>query len=146
MEWIWIWVAVIAVSLIIEFSTMEMVSLWTAFGGIIALILSALDVGIEIQLIAFFVVSIALLLSLRKVALKYLLKSQNIKVGTDSIIGSTQKLLTEITEDNNGTVKINGITWTTITTNGDKLPAGTVVEIIEVKGNKLIVKKKENKK
>ena len=145
MDWIWIWVAVIAVSLIIEFSTMELVSLWTAIGGIIALILSTLDVPLEFQLVTFFAVSIILLLSLRKIALKYLLKSQNVKVGTDSIIGSTQKLLTEITDDNNGTVKINGITWTTITINGDELPAGTMVEIVEIKGNKLIVKRKENK-
>lgn len=145
MDWIWIWVSVVAVSLIIEFSTMEMVSIWSAIGGVVALILAALNVGIEVQLIVFFAVSIILLLSLRKIALKYLLKNNNAKVGTDLIIGSTHKLLTEITNDNNGTVKINGVTWTAITTTDEELPVGTEVEIIEIKGNKLIVKKKETK-
>ena len=142
MDWIWIWVAVVAASLVIEVATMEMVSLWTASGGLVALLLAALGVGFDIQLIVFFTLSILLLVSLRKLALKYLLKNSKNKVGTDLIIGSTQKLLSEITDDINGTIKINGVTWTAITTTDEKLPAGTVVEILEIKGNKLIVKKK----
>ena len=110
MDWIWIWVAVIAISLIVEFITMDMVSIWTAFGGIVALILSAVDANIEFQLIAFFAVSIVLLLSLRKVSLKYLIKSTNEKIGTDSLIGSSHKLLTPITQESRGSIKINGIT------------------------------------
>ena len=142
MDWIWIWVAVVAASLVIEVATMEMVSLWTAIGGLVALLLAALGVGFDIQLIVFFTLSILLLVSLRKLALKYQLKNSKNKVGTDLIIGSTQKLLSEITDDINGTIKINGVTWTAITTTDEKLPAGTVVEILEIKGNKLIVKKK----
>lgn len=141
MEWIWIWVAVIAVSLIIEFLTMEMVSLWTAIGGILALILSALNVGFEIQLIVFFGVSIILLLSLRKLAIKYLLKNDNQKVGTDRIIGTKTKLLSEITPDNSGTIKVNGVVWSATTNDGEPLAENTVVEIVEIRGNKIIVKK-----
>lgn len=141
MEWIWIWVAVIAVSLIIEFLTMEMVSLWTAIGGILALILSALNVGFEIQLIVFFGVSIILLLSLRKLAIKYLLKNNNQKVGTDRIIGTKTKLLSEITPDNSGTIKVNGVVWSATTNDGEPLAENTVVEIVEIRGNKIIVKK-----
>ena len=146
MDWIWIWVAVVAISLVIEFITMEMVSLWTAVGGVVALILSALDVSIEIQLVAFFAVSIILLLALRKLALKYLLKNNNIKVGTDLIIGSHQRLLTQIDENTLGSVKINGVTWSATTTDGSSLPADTMVEIVEIKGNKLIVKEIKNEK
>lgn len=141
MEWIWIWVAVIAVSLIIEFLTMEMVSLWTAIGGILALILSALNVGFEIQLIVFFGVSIILLLSLRKLAIKYLLKNDNQKVGTDRFIGTKTKLLSEITPDNSGTIKVNGVVWSATTNDGEPLAENTVVEIVEIRGNKIIVKK-----
>ena len=141
MEWIWIWVAVIAVSLIIEFLTMEMVSLWTAIGGILALILSALNVGFEIQLIVFFGVSIILLLSLRKLAIKYLLKNDSQKVGTDRIIGTKTKLLSEITPDNSGTIKVNGVVWSATTNDGEPLAENTVVEIVEIRGNKIIVKK-----
>lgn len=144
MDWIWIWVAVIAVSLVIEFSTMEMVSLWTAIGGAIALLLAALDVNIEIQLVVFFVVSIALLLGLRKIAVKYLLKNNKQKTGTDLLIGTTHKLKKAITSETRGSVKINDLDWSAITENGEELEEGTLVEILKIEGNKLIVKKKEN--
>lgn len=145
MDWIWIWVAVVAVSLIIEFITMEMVSVWTAIGGIVALVLAALDVRFEIQLVVFFAVTIVLLLSLRKVAMKYLLKNNNAKIGTDSIIGSTHKLLTPITEETRGTIKISGITWSVTTADKTELSAETMVEVLRVEGNKLVVKKVKEK-
>ena len=142
MEWIWIWVSVIALSLVVEFATLEMVSIWTALGGICALILATLEVSVEIQLIVFFVVTIVTLLSLRKFAVKYLLKN-TANSGFNSLVGSTHRLLTEITEKTFGTVKINGVVWSAITIDGSELPADTLVEIIEIKGNKLIVKMKE---
>ena len=145
MEWIWVWVAVVSLSLLIEFVTMEMVSIWTTVGGLVALILSALNVNLEIQLIVFFLVTIIMLLSLRKFALKHLLKNNELRIGTSSIIGTTHKLKTAITEDERGTIKINDITWSVTTENGTQLPAETIVEIVKIEGNKLIVKEKENK-
>ena len=139
MDWIWIWVAVVAISLIIEFSTMEMVSIWTAAGGLVSLILAACNVSLEIQLIVFFAVSITLLLSLRKIALKYLIKN-NSKTGADSLIGSKHTLLSDIREDQLGTIKINGVVWNVTTENGTEIVAGNKVEIIAIKGNKFIVK------
>lgn len=144
MDWIWIWVAVVAVSLVVEFTTMEMVSLWTAIGGVVSLILSAFDVRPEIQLVVFFVVSIGLLLALRKVAIKYLLKNNNQKVGTDRIIGSSVKLLTEITPEKDGSVKVNGVIWTATIDGSETIAENTIVEIVEIRGNKFIVRKKEN--
>lgn len=140
MDWIWIWVAVIVLSLVVEFSTLDMVSLWTAIGGVIALILAATGVKLEIQLIVFFVVSIVLLLSLRKIALKYLLKN-NTKTGTDALIGKTFRLLSPITEDEMGTIKINGVVWNVTTENNTEITEGEKVEIVRLQGNKFIVKK-----
>ena len=146
MDWIWIWVAVVAVSLVVEFTTMEMVSLWTAIGGIIALVLAALDVCVEAQLIVFFIISIVLVLTLRKVALKYLLKNSDTKTGTDRIVGNSYKLITSITDDEPGTLKVNDIIWWAKSKDGAPISAGNVVEVVELKGNKLIVKIKEDKK
>ena len=77
---------------------------------------------------------------------KYLLKNNNAKIGTGLIIGSTQRLLTPITKDDLGTIKINGVTWSVTTQDGSPLPADTMVEIVEIKGNKLIVKKNKDEK
>lgn len=142
MAWIWIWLAVIAISLIVEFGTMEMVSLWTACGGFIALILAALKTPLEVQLIVFFAVSIILLLSLRKISLKYLLKnSKDEKFGTDKLVGSTHTLLTNIKDDSMGTIKINGITWNAISEDGSEILAKEKVQVVRLEGNKIIVKK-----
>jgi len=57
MEWmIWVWLGVTAVSLILEFITMEMASIWFVAGGIIGMILAACGVSWEIQLIVFILV------------------------------------------------------------------------------------------
>lgn len=143
MTYIWIWVGIIAVSLIVEFITMEMVSLWTAVGGFISLILSALDVKFEIQLVVFFAISIVLVLTLRKVSLKYLIKKNDLKVGNDRIIGNHYRLLTKITNETSGTIKVGDITWSAISVNGNEIAENTIVEIVEIRGNKLIVKEKE---
>ena len=139
MDWLWIWLAVASVSLILEFCTMEMVSLWTAIGGLIAMILAACGVKLEFQLIVFFATSITLLLSLRKISLKFLQKD-NTKTNSDSLIGTTHTLVSDIKENNMGTITISGVTWNAKTIDNSSIKAGKKVEIIEIKGNKLIVK------
>lgn len=139
---IWIWVGVIVLSLILEFETMEVVSIWFAVGGFIALMLSALNLGLEIQVIAFIVVSAGLLLTLRRWAKNKLLSS-NEPTNLDLIKAQKLKLLSPITKEENGTVKYNGVTWTAQSAEGEVLQEGEFVVVQEIKGNKLIVKKGE---
>ena len=87
-------------------------------------------------------VSLVLLLSLRKIALKILLKNTDTKTNANEVIGKKFKLLTDISEDA-GTIKINDVIWNVVSDNGKPIKKGTVVEIIEIKGNKYIVKKGE---
>ena len=82
---IWIWLGVTVFSLIVEFITFDMASIWFAFGGIIAMILAACGVGLTWQLIVFIVVALTLLLSLRKIALKYLQRGSNFKSNTEGL-------------------------------------------------------------
>ena len=64
----WIWLGVIIVTAIIEFATMEIVSIWFTFGALIPLILSVTKaVSWEIQIIVFVLVSAILIVSLRSV-------------------------------------------------------------------------------
>ena len=80
--WIWIWLGVIAVALLFEFVTMELVSVWLSLGAFIALILAVCGVSLEVQWIVFGAVSILCILLLRKVSLKFLLKNNNEKLLT----------------------------------------------------------------
>ena len=142
--WIYIWLGIVAVSLIVEFITQEFVSLWLAVGGIVALILAACGVSYEIQIIVMIAVSIACILGLRKVTLKFLNKNKD-KTNTDLIIGLKAKLLEEINADNLGSVKINGVVWSCLSETDETIEVGEHVEIIKIEGNKLIVKKVEEK-
>lgn len=144
MFWIWIWLGVLAVSLIVEFITMELVSVWISIGSIVALILACLKVGYEIQIIACVLVSVASILLLRKVALKFLSKSkEKTETNMDTIIGTKVKLLTEINPDTMGTVKVNGIVYSAKTETDETIKKDEYVKIIKIEGNKLIVEKEK---
>ena len=144
--WLWIWVGVVALSMIIEFITFELVSVWFIFGGLISLILAACGVSYVIQIAVFLVVSIALLLGLRKITLKWLTR-KTVKTNTDALVGKTYELIDAITKHSNGSIKINGIVWTATTEDESEIKAGTEVIITSISGNKVIVKKSsENKK
>ena len=141
MEMIWVWLAVVAVSLIVEFFTWDLTSIWFAVAGLVSLILSAID-GINWvwQLGVFIVVSAVLIIFVRQICKKLLLKSDE-KTNVDAFIGKRTKLVTGISDaDHLGTVKFNGITWSALTENGTALESGAEVEIVRVDGNKMIVK------
>ena len=72
--WIYIWLGVVAFSVMIEFLTMEQVSVWFIGGGIVAMILAAVNVDPVIQIVVFIVVSLVLLLSFRRMVMRFLMK------------------------------------------------------------------------
>ena len=144
---IWVWLGIIVFSLIAEFISVSMTSLWFAFGGLVSLILASTGkVDILWQVIVFVLVSLAFLISLRKLALKFLFKKDE-KTNVDALAGKEFFLLTEINEQNAGTLKMDGVVWSCISVNEkETIPEGTKVQIVEVKGNKLVVKKVEEEK
>lgn len=138
----WIWIIVIVATVIIEAFTMEMVSAWFAVGAIIPLILSACNVGSwELHVILFILISAVLILSLRKLTLKFLFKNSNEKTNLDSIIGNTYRMLERTDFETRGSVKINGVVWSVEGENQETIEKDELVEIVKVVGNKLIVKK-----
>ena len=143
MEMLWIWLAVVAASLIIEFISMDMTSIWFAIAGLVCLILAAIGgIGWEIQLIIFIVLSAILLIFVRKFTRKLLLHSDaDDKTNLDKIVGARTKLLSPITNDEKGTLSINGVVWNCVSEDGGEVEEGKVVEVVKVASTKLIVKK-----
>lgn len=140
MIWVYIWLGVVAAAMILEFITMDLVSIWFAIGALVAMILAACGVGYEIQIVVAIIISIACILGLRKVTLKFLNKNKD-KTNMDLIIGVKTKLLTSITKDEMGSIKHNGITYSAITEDDSEINEGEYVIIKEIKGNKMIVEK-----
>ena len=142
--WIWIWLAIIALCVVIEAITMELISCWCIVGGLTALILAICGVSVEIQWIVFGVVSVILLLALRKVVQKFLSKNDT-HTNADAEFGNTAELLTPITKNENGTIKLKGIIWSVATADKSEIEAGSIVKLINLEGNKYIVKKIDEK-
>ena len=140
----WVWLGVIALTLIIELCTMELVSIWFTLGAIIPFILSAIGgIYIELQIAIFVVVSALLIIFVRKYAKKLLLKNMNEKTNLDSIVGKHFRVVEETTFEKNGTVKINDGVWSIMGENQETIEKGSIIEVLRVEGNKLIVKKVE---
>ena len=138
---IWFWLAVVVASIAFELATYDMVAVWFIPSGIICMILEACGVGEIIQIIVFIIISLILMLTLRKAVLKYLTKeNEDSKTGLDAIVGKEYRLLTPIALNKPGTVKVNGSEWNVVTTNEeDEIPEKTLVKVKAIKGNKLIV-------
>lgn len=142
MDWVWIWLGVVVVALILEFVTMELVSVWFAFGGFVSLIMSLTTASVASQWIVFTIISLACILGLRKLSLKLLQKDQDHKVTSKELaIGTITKLLEGISKTKNGLIKVNGVEWTAIAENEEtEIEEGSLIKIVGQRGNKYIVK------
>lgn len=143
MTWLYIWLGVVAVTLVIEFLTLDLVSIWISLGAFFAMILAGCGVRFEIQIAVAIVVSVASLIGLRKVTMKFLSKSKE-KTNIDLVIGTKTKLLSPITKDDMGTIKVNGIVYSAKTEDEHEIKEGEHVIIVKMEGNKFIVKKEKN--
>ena len=145
-NWMWaIWLAIFVIALVIEAVGTDLVSIWFAAGALLALVVGFIP-GVTwwIEIIIFFVVSIATLLCFRPLVHKFL-RRDIINSNIDEMRGKKGLLVEKIDLLHHGVCKINDVSWTAIAQNDkDKIPAGSTVEVLAVSGNKLIVKKVEN--
>ena len=141
----WVWLGVFVVSALVEVITLDLISVWFAFGAIIPFILSVVCPEMYILQISIFVVLSALMiLLLRKFAVKWMFKHSEGKTNINSNEGKSTRLLEDITLDDPGAVKIGDITWSAISDDGNPIKKGQFVEVVKTKGNKLVVKLSKN--
>lgn len=135
-----IWLVLLAVLLVIEALTAGLTTIWFAGGALVAAIAAWLGAGLLVQIVLFLIVSGLLLVFTRPLAVKYLYKDK-IATNANSLIGEKAVVIKDI--DNlaqTGQVRINDVEWTARTADdSQKVPAGAVVEIKEIRGVKLIV-------
>ena len=138
----WVWLGVIVVTAIIEFATMEIASIWFTFGAIVPFVMAACGgVHWAIQLAVFIVLSAVMILSLRRVTMKWFLKNSNHKTNVDALVGQKHRMLSRTDFETLGSVKINDVVWSAVGENQQIIEKDEIVEIVKVSGNKLIVKK-----
>jgi len=82
MTWLYIWFSVVVLSIVVEFFTTRLISIWFGIGALFAMILSAFGVWCQIQIIVMIVVSVLGLFLLRKPTLKLINKAMKINLTT----------------------------------------------------------------
>lgn len=151
MYMLWIWLAVIVVALIIELiDAGTLVSAWFSVGAVIPFFMSLWrtnnPVYISAQVVVFGVVTTLCLVFLRKLALKYLYKGKQERTNLDNVVGKKLKVLRVDEDKTRAVVKINGIEYTATTEKEEvTFEINDEVEVVKFEGNKVIVKKVENK-
>lgn len=140
---IWIWLTVMALALVCEACTTALVSIWFVPPAIIATVLAILEVDVWVQSVVFFVVSIVSIVVFHSIFKKKLANSKKKATNTDILIGE-KAVVTEKIDNliSVGCVKINGQLWSArAEEDGMSIGEGDVVEIVAVKGVKLVCRK-----
>ena len=137
-----IWLIAVVVFVVAEAATLGLTSIWFACGSLLAMVAALLDVSIWGQLLVFILGSALLLASTRKWVSK--LKLGRVKTNADRIIGQQAVVIQTI--DNQaakGQVRVGGQVWTARSVEDEPILAGTQVEVVQITGVKVIVKKME---
>ena len=141
-----VWLIVFVACVVIEIITMGLTTIWFAGGALFSAIGAALGAPLFIQVIIFVAVSLVLLYFTRPIAVKYFNKDR-VKTNVESLIGRQAVVISEIDNLHGiGQVTVGGQEWTArTTTEGVKIPVGSVVTICAVSGVKLMVEEKKDK-
>ena len=143
-----LWVLLGVVLIVAEIFTLGFVLFWFGVGAIAAGLMGYFGLGIGIQFLVFAVVSVGLTVMSRTIFSNYLPhnNSPELKTGIESLPG---KICT-VAEASRGAlgaaaVKVYGSTWTAYPIEGEAdLAEGEKVEVVEVKGSSLYVRKVTN--
>lgn len=137
-----VWLVMVIVFVIAELATVGLLSIWFAAGALVAMIIAIFGGPIPLQLAAFFIVSIILLIATKSWAQKYI-NSRTTKTNVDSLIGKRTVITQRVSNlDQTGKTVLSGQEWT-VRSDDDSVifEEGELVEVVRISGVKLIVKK-----
>jgi membrane protein implicated in regulation of membrane protease activity len=133
------WLVLLVIFLLVEGTTVTLVSSWFAAGALVALIASLLSAPIWLQVTLFLLVS-CIALSLLRPLLRKFITPKVVKTNVDAIVG-TQGLVTAPIDNvaATGQVKLGAMEWSARSTSGEKIEAGTLVKVDRIEGVKAFV-------
>ena len=138
----WAWIAVIAVAIIVEVVTDQLISIWFVPGAIVATILDYFNVGLVWQVLVVLLVATAGIV-FAKTYLAKRIDSKIVKTNIEAIIGERCVVTEKI--DNYvgcGQVKIKGQIWSARGVEEDSVfEEGDILHVVAIEGVKVICKK-----
>lgn len=139
---VYVWLGILALMVVVEIVTTQLVSIWFAAGALAAFLAALAGVEqIWVQIIIFVFVS-AIALAATRPLVKKVVNQKAEPTNADMVIGKTGTVTDTV--DNlaeTGTVKVNGSVWTARSADDSVIEKDEKVEILEIRGVKLLVKK-----
>ena len=132
------WLIVFVIFLVIEISTVNLVTIWFAVGSIVASIVSLFTGNVTLQL-AVFVITSAVSLILTKPLVDKFRTKKIVPTNLDMVIGKIGIVTLNIDKDVPGEVKVAGKRWTAVA--DTLIKKDEKVEVVQIDGVKLNVKK-----
>lgn len=139
-----IWLILMVVLVVAEAATVQLICIWFAAGSLTALIAALLGAPGWLQVLVFFVVSIALFALLWPLAKKRF----NPKVtatNTDALVGRICLVTEDIDPLEGGRVKVGDVTWCALNSCETPIATGKKVKILKIQGAKIIVEEVKEK-
>lgn len=146
MNWFAIlWLVLFVVFLMVEASTVAVISLWFAIGSLTAMVASFFGAEFWLQAVLFFAVSLVLLCALRPLTKKYF-NPKITRTNVDAVVGTTGRVVETVRNDlTQGRVKLGGMEWSARSSSGEILEEGTLIKVDRVEGVKVFVSAQEVK-
>ncbi|MFV0499794.1 MAG: NfeD family protein [Bacilli bacterium] len=133
-----IWLLLIIILFIVETATINLVTIWFAFGAIIPFVISLFYNNIIVQITLFLVISLVLLVTTKPIS-KKIYSGKTIKTNYDKLIGEKGVALENFGKIKTGYIKVNGMEW--LAKSDEKINNQDIVLILSISGAKLKVKK-----
>lgn len=141
----YIWVGIAVLFIIIEALTLALTTVWFALGALVGMVCALLGLPWLWQVLLFLVASLVLFIFTRPVAIRYWRVGKE-KTNVEGLAGMKAKVLQDVEPMGTGLIKVNGQEWTAVTDGDKSIGAGAVVEILEVRGVKAVVRLPEETK
>ena len=132
------WFLIALIMIIIELSTVNLVSIWFAFASVVAGVSTLITDNITIQVIVFIISSIIFLI-ITKPVIKKIRGKEIEKVNLDRVVGKVGIVTEDIEPLSTGEVKVDGKRWSAIS--NEEIKKDSKVEILSIDGVKLLVRK-----
>jgi membrane protein implicated in regulation of membrane protease activity len=136
----WIWVVLTVIFAIIEVFTLGLTTVWFAIAAFLMIFVSFLPIPLIYQVVIFLVISTALLIFTRPVALRKF-KVGRVKTNVDSLVGKQALVVKKIGEFDKGEVKLQGQIWSARSEDSSVIDEDTKCEVVRIEGVHAIVRK-----
>lgn len=134
------WLVAAGVFFIVEMMTVGFLVFWFGIGALLAMIVSFFTSNVIIQATVFIVSSTLLIFTTKPFVKRFVKNNDTAPTNVYSVIGKRGKVTEEIDNiQGTGIVKVAGEEWSAICNGNTTIPKGTEVEVLEVRGVKVLV-------